>query len=593
MTFRKILLGLFAASILTLICIVALFYFHVIPAPGPLIGLFVDSQELEFSASFHPSRTLVYASVNLLPAQDQLEYSRDIWETLNTATTFPTFWEDLNRELKKSADLDFDEDIASWVGPEISAALIDFDSIGEEYTFAFSAGVRDRRAASRFLQKWLTHAENSDSSFTSDLYRGFRLHVNDGQTQAFALSQKLFLVGSNQAALREMIDLFQDDGASLARTTRFQEARTALPEERFASVFVNVLDLFDALDESGPVGINQAQISLFDLHWAVSSATLEDRAIRFRTITPSSSTNEFSLPALNVPLHIIPVESVGFFSAAFDPNVDNWRESFSQYPLNTLVLPDAITNFNDAIAEIAPVVGLNDLPPLKAEEGADQIIDLALLAAHQLTDVDFEADFFDHLSGQLSLVIRGTQLSGPILPPGSTDDPLQAAIFIPHRAGSFPALDATLAKLTQLAASQSGIQPSTMDLGADHPAKIYNLGISYAPGYLFHQGRLFLSSAQSSLEDLVALHQDSNGSLAEDPEYHRARAFLEPNLRYVVYLNMELLPDHLMTWGPDYPNTDYLREAMRILVIGGDDYEGPRGVRYQRNTAVLTLFPQP
>ena len=76
-------------------------------------------------------------------------------------------------EFQTETGIDFDEEVLSWVGPEVSGGVIDFDFDSERITAAVTVGVRDEDAAEVFLDKWLDYMrDESGANFARGSHGG-------------------------------------------------------------------------------------------------------------------------------------------------------------------------------------------------------------------------------------------------------------------------------------------------------------------------------------------------------------------------------------------------------------------------------------
>ena len=149
-------------------------------------------------------------------------------------------------------------------------------------------------------------------------------------------------------------------------------------------------------------------------------------------------------------------------------------------------------------------------PELDADATLADALDLALWLVHDVTGIDLEADFFDHLSGQAILAVRDFDFDAV------ADDPAANAIdvmaMMSYREGAGDGLADTMDKVANLLRDHVGLAGSSVDVGADGDATVFDLGllgalvgapIGYRPGYVLHDRYLTLGTTENALEIVV------------------------------------------------------------------------------------------
>ena len=120
-------------------------------------------------------------------------------------------------------------ELGTWIGTDVSAAVVDLDD--GEIGVAVAVRVSDRDAAAEFLQSWLQDQERRGSiSFESQDIDDGVLWVGSGngwmEEQAYANAGDLLLFGTDRGLLEEILDRIDGDHPeTLGSSGRFQEAR--------------------------------------------------------------------------------------------------------------------------------------------------------------------------------------------------------------------------------------------------------------------------------------------------------------------------------------------------------------------------------
>ena len=596
-------IGAIAAVVIIAVIVVGLAMWRgLIPIPGPLLALLVGAKEPEYSARYYPSDTLAYGWVTLTPGGGQFEEMREIWGQFNEYPTFTDLIDELRDEFEDDTGIDFEMEVMPWIGSEISAALIDFDAEQETPTAAAAIGVRDQEAAAAFLTKWLEYmAGESGADFQAGSHRGVDIWVDENAFQAYALTDSLLVYATDEITLKNTLDRIEDGGDSLADEANFVAARAALPERRFSSFYLDYqqgLELFDEFlgSESGalmPGMFGPAAFAEQAPDWVAGSAGWVERGVTVEVVSPTVSTFGLETVELQDPANLLPADTLGFMAGAFDPNVDHWRTALGEYDLGSLLpYPEVIDEINDGVDEIAN----GDAPELNVDATLADALDLGFWLVKDLTGIDLETDFLDHLSGQAILALRDFDFDAV------TDDPaanaIDAVAMLSYREDGKAGLDDTMDEVTNLVRNV-GLKTRSVDVGADDDATVFELGllgmmmmggqIGYRPGYVLHDQYLTIGTTESALAAIVERQNGEGDGLSSDAEYQRATAHLATDGQFLGYVDVRAIVAQL-----DMDDLDLEPEEYRILRegIGVAAFSSTTGEDYSRGEAVLTLFPE-
>ena len=573
-----------------------------IPVPGPLLALLAGAKEPEHSARYYPADTLVYAWATLLPGGGQLADMQDVWERFNGYPAFAELVDELKLELTKDTGIDFDSEVVPWVGPEISAGLLEFDIEREAAVAVAMIGVRDREAAAAFLNKWREYMkEESDAAFVAGSHRGIDTWVDENAYQAYALADDWLVYATDENALKGTLDRIENSGDSLADDANFLAAQAALPERRFTSFYLNYrlgAELLDdvvgsELDFLAPGMVGPTAFAEQAPDWVAGSAAWVERGIVMEVATPTVSTFGLETVELQDPAPLLPVDTLGSMAGAFDPDVDHWRTALREHLLVDL-LPDPflIDEVNDGVDEMAS----GNAPELDADATLADVLDLVFWLVHDVTGIDLEADFFDHLSGQAILAVRDFDFDAV------ADDPAVNAIdvvaMLSYREDARDGLSNTMDEVANLLRDHVGVAASSVDVGADADATVFDIGllgalvggpIGYRPGYVLHDQYLTLGTTENALEMVVQRQNGEVESLSSDAEYRRAADELGSGGQFLGYVDVQRIVRQLDADDLDLEQDQYdlLREGLGVVAFGSSVAED-----YSRGAAALTLFPQ-
>ncbi len=597
----KILGAIAALIIIAVIAVGAAMYFRLVPIPGPILALLAGAKPPEYTARYYPSDTLAYGWATLTPGEGQFEEMRDIWGRFNEYPAFQDMIEQSKEEFNRESGIDFDTDVMPWIGPEISAALLDVEE--EEPTAVAIIGVRDQKAAAAFLTKWREYMANeSDANFVTGSHLGVDTWIDEDAFQAYALTDGWLVYATDEKSLTKTLDRIEDDGGdSLADAANFVAAEAALPERRFASFYLDYQQGIELLedflsDEIGgftPGTFGPAAFAEQAPDWVAGSAGWAERGVTMEVVSPTVSTYGLEIMELQDPANLLPTDTLGFIAGAFDPNVDHWRTALGEHDLDSLLpYPGVIDDINDAVDEMAS----GNAPELDLDSTLADALDLGFWLVKDLTGIDLETDFFDHLSGQAILAVRDFDFDAV------TDDPTANAVdvvaMLSYQEDGKDGLADTMDEVASLLQEQAGLQASSADVGADDDATVFDLGllgmmmggqIGYRPGYVLHDQYLTLGTTESALAAIVERQNGEGDSLSSDAEYQRATIHLATDGQFLGYVDVRRIVAQL-----DADDLDLEPEEFQILRegIGVAAFSSTTGEDYTRGAAALTLFPE-
>ncbi len=602
------IIGATAATLVIAVSIVAVGMWRgFIPVPGPLLALLVGAKGPEYSARYYPPDTLAYAWVTLTPEGGQFEDMRGIWGRFNDYPAFRDLIDQMEADFTEETRIDLATEVMPWIGPEISAALLDIDIDAERAepkpAAAAVIGVRDTDAAATFLIKWREYlAEEYDINFSAGSHRGFDIWVDESAYQAYALTDHWLAYATDQNTLTATLDRIEDDsGDSLAESANFMAARAALPERRFSSFYLNYQQGLELLDdfvggEFGPImpGMaGPAALSEQAPDWVAGSTGWVERGITTEVVSPTVTDFGLETVELEDPANLLPVDTLGFMAGAFDPDVDHWRAALREYDFaEFLTEPGLIDEINSGVAEMAA----GSPPELKPDATLADALDLGFWLVKDLTGIDLETDFFDHLSGQAILAVSDFDFNAV------ADDPTANAIdavgMLSYREVGEDKLASTMGEVADLLEEHAGLTANSVDVGADDDATIFGLGflgmmaggkIGYQPGYVLHDEYLTIGTTEDALATIVARQNGNGDSLSSDDEYRRATNHLDNGQQFLAYVDVQSIIGNL-----EADDLDLERGQYRILDegLGVAAFSAGAGEDYSRGVAVLTLFPE-
>ena len=584
----KLVGSIVGVLVIAIIAAGALAYFGVISIPG------LGGSKPENTAQYFPDDVLAYSWLTLNPGGGQRGEMLDIWDRFDELDGFHDAVQDVLDELREETDIDFEEDILPWIGPDMSAALLDFSSF--QPSAVAIVGVRDAAAAADFMDLLIEYAEDEGTDFIDDSEGDFDIWIEEDDAGALALSNKWLVVATDEDALFDTLDMISGNGGkSLADNPDFQEARAALPGRRFASVYA---DYEEIVDESGqtpgldlmPYGVDTFSIETPE--WVAMSFQWVDRGLVVDMVSPTTTDFGLEIADLDNPARVLPADTLGFVASAFDPSVDNWRNALDDYPVGDFwFLEDVLGGIDYGSSDFGLGGGLTVDPDDSLADLLDSVIDVI----DDATGVDLELDFLDYLGGEIIIGVREFDYREVASDPET--NAVDAMAMLSYRSDSKRDLQDTMDDVVELVEEKSfgAVSADSVDVGAEDDAMVLNLDalglsdIAYSPGYVLHDGYMTLGSTEDALVTTVDVQNGDADSLTSDGEYQRALGHTFGIRQAMAYVNFQLIIQQL-----DPDDLDMDRDQFEILETGlsGAAFSAHQDEEYSRFSFVVTLFPE-
>ena len=572
--------------VIAIIAVGALAYFGIIPIPG------LGGSKPENTAQYFPDDVLAYSWMTLNPGDGQRAEMLDIWERFDELDGFHDAVQDLLEEFREETDIDFEEDILPWIGPDMSAALLDVGSF--DPSVAAIVGVRDAAAAADFMDLLIDYGEEEGSDFIDDSEGDFDVWLEEDGDGAFALSNKWLVVASDEDALFDTLDMISGDGGkSLADNPDFQEAQAALPARRFASVYADVEGIVDEIDAAVGLAMMMAGVDPFDFEppkWVATSFQWVDRGLVVDTVSPT--TTDFGLEIADLTTRPGSCLMIRWVSSLL-PSTPAWTTGGMSGRLSSWdlwFLAEALDEIDYGLSDFG-VGGLTVDPDDSLADVLDTVIDVVANA----TGVDLELDFIDYLSGEIIIGIREFDFQEV------ADDPetnaVDAMAMLSYRSDNKLDLQDTMDVVVELVEEYSFgvVSAEPVDVGAEDDAIVLKLDalgfsdIAYSPGYVLHEEYLTLASTEDALVTIVDVQNGDADSLTSDGEYQRASGHIIGTRQGMGYVNFQLIIQYL---DPDDLDIDFDEFEILETGLGGAAFGAHQGEEYSRFSFVVTLFPE-
>ena len=473
----------------------------------------------EATARFLPADTEVYISVNLRPGPEQMGLAHNVIDRLQT-DDFLDRRDDLLDDAEDETGIHFLDDVTSWIGTDVSLALLDAGPDRPEWVLL--AQVSDRDAAADFIDDLTEYLDDKlYMEFDTDHRRGVDLWVADHEDLALGLTAEYLFVADSEDTIDDMVEsLDSPPSRPLGESPAFLEARESLPAERVMFIFVQAEEVLGTLgdaaglyEEEEQEVVKQAQRNTPE--YVAASASFVDNGIRFELVgeTPSR---------------------------AFIPDDGNRLRSPEALPQDTLVFLSAVgvdqawEEFRDSLENLDPY----------AQEAFEEFLE----EMEDETGVDLERDVIDSLTGEIALALLPSDLRDFFdegLASGVVEGLLLAGIE--DAESIMDALD-TFAD----ALEDEGFDIDRDSLG-DYEVVTTRvddiLGGDYEPGYVVTEEWAVVGSNIGGLEAFYEAVSGEAGTLGSKAEFRElAEAAPEP-LHYLLYTDivgvLEMVEDAL------------------------------------------------
>lgn len=518
-------------------------------------SLFRSGTSAEQSARYYPPDVAAYAWVNLYAEDGQGEYRKDTWARLNEMPGFIGWTNDLMDMADDESGIDFERDVAPWIGPEVSGAIAGVDLQSGAIEAAVTVDVMDADAAASFLRKWTAYMEDSNGvDFDRGSEGDFHTWVDEDGSQAYALSDDLLVFATTEDMLEDIMwRAAEERNRTLADDENFVEARAALPSERFASFYVNTEELGDIVGSLLlAVAVGASLIDGPD--WTAGSIAFVERGLALQTVTPRTSQDSLARVLSTDVAELLPEDTLGLLALGFEPDLDNWRGVLAEYEITD----DSFPGIADVIRDVAGDLDIEGIDWGRLTQA--DLLNLGLAYVRQATGIDLERDVFDHLNGDAIVALREFDLE--------TLGGIDGFALLSYRPGGEKALEDTVEDIIGLA------EPSFGD------------DLSSIP-YMLNDGYLTIATTEEALDTIADLQSGQGGSLTSADEYQRTVGHLPSEQTMLAYVDLQSILRQFDMAGL----TTSQRRAVRDI-FSAVGMAATSDADFDRVTLVLTMFSE-
>ena len=526
--------------------------------------LFNLSRPGETTARYLPIGTEAYLSINLRPGFGQLNRGRQVISKLQSEEVRERF-DDVFDEWKIETGIDFEDDVTSWIGTNITLAVLDDDPDGLEWIAMIQTS--DRSSTLDFVEDLSDYIEEQfDIEFVTDDSYGYEMLVDVDDELAIGVTDGYFMIGDSSDTVEDIAEnLKTPPSRSLADNDEFAIARQMLPDQRFMFIYARTENALDSyLDEIySDVGyeFERRQIEQYVPEYAAASMSFMDGGVRLDLAYPTPP-SQFILDeseTLKSP-DVVPADALALLS--YSGIVQSWNAFLDGLELS----PDDYRSFVDALADI-----------------------------EREFDFDLEGDVIDSLSGEFALALLPSDVNSDLF----TDNfQTGGAIEILSVVGTrdTDAIEAVVDKYFDWARDNDigSVRARTPIDEVDavsirfEDESVESAG--YSPTYLVTEDWIVAGTTLDGVADFHNTFVGDSPALSKSDEFRRVVELMPAPLHYLIYANIpeldEFIEDALSiesrkTYRRDYQ--PFLENLSAFAILGSITEESTR------LTAVLTL----
>lgn len=217
-----------------------------------LLGL----RQQTLAAELIPADAIVYISLSYnLQAQPGYETIRKAYlENPEVKRAL----QDAKENLKREGKIDWDAEVAPWLGTEVGIAILSVTPEAFEqgqFPLIILVASRDLRASEKFLQRLRELAAEQGPPFEERTYRRTRYWFRPGQGTneppiLMATVRDFVVFATHEPALQAVVDRAEGQGEALARSERFQKVMKELPGQAVLLGYADYAGALKVLQEA-------------------------------------------------------------------------------------------------------------------------------------------------------------------------------------------------------------------------------------------------------------------------------------------------------------------------------------------------------
>jgi hypothetical protein len=453
--------------------------------------------------------------------------------------------------IEDETDIDIEEDVFPWLGPEIAMGMRNFslaESVETEMIF-FIGTMNKETSDAFFFDKLIPAMMEVGEEFpteTSGDYNGIDILYDPEGDTCWAFPEEYIILSNSQTFLEGSLDMIRTPnlGASLAGAADFQDAKSTLPE-RVGMFYFDYDGFWEQTMAQIPPGqilevlLNEAVMDYIPSSFA-ASISLTGNGITATAYYPLPEGMTLSTKELDLlkSIEIVPGDTWLFFSAQ-DMNA-SWQQ------IRSLI--------DNTWQDITADLGERDLPP-GMSMGDIATLDDVISWIEEEIGINIDDDIFGWMDGECVFALLPLTLGeyGPLESPDvlfllEVDDTDAVEIK----------LEAIVAAInTIMGDGPEALQLTATTIGGVEATLITNSDIGYSPlspGWLFLDvdttHYLVIGTTTDALQAAVDASQGIIPSLDEAEEYQGVLGLLPPTRVGLGYINLSQIEDMIVSLIP-------------------------------------------
>jgi flagellar basal body-associated protein FliL len=497
----------------------------------------------------------VNVTASAMPADTQLYFSfNPHFSTLPNGDVILKAWddpaivqafEDGMRDVLRSGDLTWEEDIASWLGDEVGIgvgriSISSFDRSGAPPpVITVAVSTRDKAKSDALLAKVRARYEENGPTFTEEPYRDVPTVVQDtssrGPVLAYATVKDMVILASERDALHAAIDAALD-GKGLDTTANYQSTLSKLRGGRAVTGYMDLGPFMKALfDQMRAQGANPLSVEM-------TAALEEIEALKGAAFGVSFEPNGILTEFVGtVDVDKLPAESAATLT---QPSSDNSQ---------LRAVPDSVFAYLGASLPADTFTQVFETPYYA------QTLDML----KEQSGIDLKEDFLSWFNGDIAFVAMPGVLSGE---PGQLPFGLAVMVEPADKQTAADKLDGLVKVIAEEMFYEVGqVIVSDMPMNAlldprDQPVFLYGL----------IGDNLVMTLSENTVQKLV---NAGGRSLADDATFKEVTAPLPQNNSGYLYVRPETIVDMVslgMTFSGRECQACALFKPVRALALAGE-----------------------
>lgn len=292
---RSTFFSILAASVVVILAIGGAGFYWLI-ANSPLNLLQSGGQNQQPTAAMFISKQAP-VMVSLLVNPDRLQALGQVVASPENADKIRDRLDRLQENLLANTDLDYKQDIAPWLGDEITLAITNVDidrdrKTGQKPGYLIVLATRNSQLSKQFLDDFWRKKAVAGEKLIFESYQGAKLiYANsDANLVSAAVGDRFLLFANDPKVLRDAINNVQAPALSLKNSPSYQQALQSLHGGQLGFIFFNIPSLTNWISgNSAVVNSNLSAPQIYDS--LVTTLGLQPQGILAQTawlVTPGS-----------------------------------------------------------------------------------------------------------------------------------------------------------------------------------------------------------------------------------------------------------------------------------------------------------------